>query len=120
MTKVRGSVGVVGVGVGVGVRVGETSEGIDMRETRGEGETRRSAVLCPNLVLSSLVRDGDRGGCRGGRQSDKRTGPGDRGTNGMWGGQCWGCWGGRSRRVTLMGWRRGRVRLVVEVVIDER
>ena len=87
MTKVRGSVGAVGVGVGVRVRVGETSEGIDMRETRGEGETRRSAVLCPNLVLSSLVRDGDRGGFRGGRQSDKRTGPGDRGTNGMWGGQ---------------------------------
>ena len=79
MTKVRGSVGAVGVGVGVRVRVGETSEGIDVRETRGEGGTRRSAVLCPNLVLSSLVRDSDRGACR-----------------------------------------RGRVRHVVEVVIDER
>jgi hypothetical protein len=68
MTKVRGSVGAVGVGVGVRVRVGETSEGIDMRETRGEGGMRRkSAVLCPNLVWSSLGRGSDRGGCRGGR-----------------------------------------------------
>ncbi len=77
MMKMRGSVRAVGVGDRVGV--GETSEGIDMRETRGEGGTRRSAVLCPNLVLSSLVRDIDRGACR-----------------------------------------RGRVRHVVEVVIDER
>ena len=77
MMKMRDSVRAVGVGVRVGV--GETSEGIDMRETRGEGGTRRSSVLCPNLVLSSLVRDSDRGACR-----------------------------------------RGRVRHVVEVVIDER
>ena len=86
MTKVRGIMG-VGIKVRVGVRVGggETREGIGMRETRGEGGTRRSSVLCPNLVLSSLVRDGDGGGCRGGRQSDKRRGPGDRGKNGMWG-----------------------------------
>ena len=57
MTKVRGIVGGVGVEVGVrvGVGVSETSERIDMRETRGEGGTRRSSVLCPNLVLSSLV-----------------------------------------------------------------
>ena len=89
MAKVRGIVGGVGVEVGVrvGVGVSETSERIDMRETRGEGGTRRSAVLCPNLVLSSLVRYGDGGGCRGGRQSDKRTGPGDRGKNYMRRGQ---------------------------------
>ncbi len=87
MTQVRGSVRVVGVRVRVRVVVGETSEGIDVRETRGEGGTRRSAVLCSNLVLSSLVRDGDEGGCRVDRQSDKRTGPGDRGKNGMLGGQ---------------------------------
>ena len=88
MTKVRGMMG-VGIKVRVGVRVGggETREGIGMRETRGEGGTGRSSVLCPNLVLSSLVRYGDGGGCRRGRQSDKRTGPGDRGKNGMWGGQ---------------------------------
>ena len=78
MTKVRGIRG-VGIKVRVGVRVGggETREGIGMRETRGEG--RRSSVLCPNLVLSSMVMDGDGGGCRGGRQSEKRRGPGDRG-----------------------------------------
>ena len=88
MTKVRGIMGVgIKVRVGVGVGGGETRESTGMRETRGERGTRRISVLCPNLVLSSLVRDGDGGGCRGGRQSYKRRGPGDRGKNGMWGGQ---------------------------------
>ncbi len=76
VTQVRDSVGAVGVEVRVRLCIGKTSKGIGMGNARRESAAwGQGAVWRQNLVLSGWVRDGDRGRCRGGRQSYEETGP---------------------------------------------